>query len=108
MSLHACHILDDGNICQVQPIRVAWGSWLRLGWELVEVALMSVAIGSTGRGCAPGFVKVYRAVLHIGPIKVCFGSDMLDEEDTEEIELLDAGELVPFDGPPPLPVLPCL
>jgi hypothetical protein len=95
-------LLDDGNVCQLRPFVIRWGGW-RLGCELVEVGELQVPIGSTGRGCEPGFVRVYRAIVHIGPLKLCFGSDTLDEE----IELCEE-DLAPLSGPPPLPVLPCL
>lgn len=67
----------DGNWDLRGPLSVSF-AWRHGAWRQwftshrVEVGAHQV-LNRNGEGCGPGYVKMYRVIYHLGPIKVVLG-----------------------------------
>lgn len=67
----------DGNWDLKRPISLRW-AWRHGAWRQwfkshrVDTGTAE-ALGRTGEGCMPGFVRLFRVIYHMGPIKVVCG-----------------------------------
>ena len=72
------HIGDDGNRYLLWPISFAWGHQLPpssfFAWHGWQVGSEPCALEDTAQSCVHGFRGVFGQTLHIGRLKILFGS----------------------------------